>query len=74
LTKKKNKIINELQNSMAFRSQKIEETYSNVLKQIQNLTESWEIINNFNSKITKLSYEEFSKIRNVNQKGLYQAE
>jgi fructose-1,6-bisphosphatase len=74
LTKKKNKIINELQNSMAFRSQKIEETYSSVLKQIQNLTESWEIINNFNSNITKLSYEEFSKVRNVNQKGLYQAE
>lgn len=74
LTKRKNKIIDELQNSMAFRSQKIEETYSGVLKQIQNLTEGWEVLNSYSNRINKLSYEEFSKVKNINRKGLYQAE
>jgi len=73
LVKKKKFIVDELQNSMTFRSQKIQKSYTTVVQQIHKLKESWEVLNGFTGQLRKHSLADFGNIKNLNQSDLYQA-
>lgn len=73
LNKKKFTMIEEMKNIMAYRSQQMNDKFSLVWNQIDQIKDGWNYLNNFNDKINKLSYEEFTQVKVQNEARLNQS-
>lgn len=72
IRKRKSMIIDELTNALNYRNKKLKDKYSNVLDSLEHLQDGWNMLNNFNSQVNKLSYEEFKNIQNINLQEFHQ--
>ena len=73
LNRKKATMIEEMRNTIAYRNQQMNDKYSLVLNQIEQIKEGWTSLNNFNDKISKLSYEDFAQVKIQNEAKLHQS-
>lgn len=74
IRKRKSMIIDELTNAFNYRNKKLNDKYSSIIENLERLQEGWSMLNNLNSQVNKLSYEEFKNIQNLNQQEFQQVE
>jgi hypothetical protein len=73
LNRKKITMVDEMKSTMVYRTQQMDDKFSLVCNQIELIKDGWNSLNNFNDKISKLSYEEFSQIKVQNEARLRQS-